>query len=248
MLLCLGMVCLLWLFGIRKYLKSLTGLLLFTLYAMAIVPLGSSLLYPLENRFETNPILPQEIEGIIVLSGAINADKSKLWNQTEVNGAVDREMAFMKLARRYPSATLVYTGGSSNLLAQENKAADVARHLFDELGFNTEGIIFERESRNTWENARYSFQTVQPELSRPWILITSAFHMPRAIGVFCKTGWPVIPYPVDHYSSPEWSFKPGFTLAGNAGIFDMVMHEWLGLIAYRLTSKTDTLLPDTCSA
>ncbi len=246
-LLCLTLVWLLWLLNIRKYLKSLATALLLVLYAMAIFPLGSSMLHPLENRFQTNPPLPQEVEGIIVLSGSISADKSKLWNQTEVNAAVDRELAFIKLARRYPHAALVYSGGSSNLLAQENKAADVARRLFSELGFNPERITFERESRNTWENARLTFQNVQPELKRPWILITSAFHMPRSVGVFCKTGWPVIPYPVDHYSSPEPSFKPGFSLAGRSGILDMAVHEWLGLLAYRLTGKTDALLPDTCS-
>ena len=246
MLLCLGLVWLLWLLNIRKYLKSLTTIVLLTLYAMAIFPLGSSLLYPLENRFETNPVLPQEIEGIIVLSGAINADKSNLWDQTEVNGAVDRELAFIKLARRYPKAMLVYTGGSSNLIAQENKAADVARQLFSELGLSPERIIFERDSRNTWENAQLSFQSVQLGLSRPWILITSAFHMPRAVGVFCKTGWPVIPYPVDHYSSPERSFKLGFNLASRAGMLDLAVHEWLGLLAYRLTGKTEALLPEVC--
>ena len=247
MLLCLGLVWFLWLINIRKHLKLLTTILILTLYAMAIFPLGSSLLNPLENRFITNPILPREIEGIIVLSGALNADRSKLWNQTEVNGAVDRELAFIKLARRYPNARLVYTGGSSNLLAQENKAADVARQLFTELGFNTERISFERNSRNTWENARFSFQTVQPALGRPWILITSAFHMPRAIGVFCKTGWPTIPYPVDHHSSPESSFQLGFQswLVGPVYLI-LAVHEWLGLIAYRLTGKTSALLPETC--
>ena len=230
----------------RNFLVPFSLVILICLYLIALFPLGSWLLHPLETRFQTNPQLPEKIDGIIVLSGALNADKTAEWKQTQVNGAVDRELAFMKLARHYPGARLVYTGGSSRLIKHEARAADTAKQLFRDLDFNAERVIFERDSRNTWENAKLSFAKAQPASEENWVLVTSAYHMPRSIGVFCKTGWPMIPYPVDHYSQPSLSFKFGFTLAGRAGLLDMAIHEWLGLLAYRLSGKTDALLPDTC--
>jgi len=218
------------------------------LIAMAVFPIDSWLLQPLEKRFMANPDLPESIEGIIVLSGALNPSHSMQWDQTEVNGAADRELAFMRLARLYPDARLVYTGGSSSLLDSGARAADIALKLFGGQGMDTSRITFERDARNTYENATLSYDLVNPALDRPWILITSAYHMPRSIGIFCQVGWPMIPFPVDHRTLPEQSLSVGFNLGGHLSGLDIAIHEWLGLLAYRITGKTTALLPRQCSA
>ena len=240
-------VWLLQLFNAKRLVLPITTGIVLVLVTVALLPLGSWLLYPLENRFETNPDLPESIEGIVILSGALNAEQSALWNQTEVNGAVDRELAFMKMAKAYPDTVLIYTGGSSSLIQQEFKAADVALKLFEEQGLDTTRIIFERQSRNTHENATLSYALAKPRLEKPWVLITSAFHMPRSIGIFCKIGWPMIPFPVDHRTNPGGNFKITYNLLGHLSELDIAIHEWLGLMAYRFTGKTMALLPEQCS-
>jgi uncharacterized SAM-binding protein YcdF (DUF218 family) len=246
-LLLLVLVWLLLLANAKRLVKPLMSSIVLLLMFIALFPIGDWLLYPLEIHTETNPVLPEEIEGILVLSGALNARHSALWDQTEVNGAAERELAFMKLARTYPDAALVYTGGSSSLIHQEYKAADVAKKLFQEQGIDTSRIIFERESRNTHENATLSLELVKPKQEKPWILITSAFHMPRSIGIFCKAGWSMIPYPVDHQTKPGQLFRIEYELGGHLNQLNLGIHEWLGLVAYRLTGKTNALLPQECT-
>ena len=216
------------------------------LLIIAFFPVGKWLIYPLETRFEINPELPESIEGIIVLAGALNVQQSSLWQQVQANGAIDRELAFMKMMKDYPNAKLVYSGGSSSLTNQDYKAADIALDLFREQGLDTTRILFERESRNTFENASLSYELVKPSLEKPWILITSAFHMPRSIGIFCTLGWPLIPFPVDYRTTPAQEPAMSFNLGGHMSLLDIAVHEWLGLLAYRLSGKTTSLLPERC--
>ncbi len=245
-LLLLLSVWLLFKFGMIRLAKPVLGSIVLILMLIAIFPIGEWLLYPLENRFRTNPDLPESIEGIIVLAGALNAEKSIQWKQVQVTGSVERELAFIKLSKTYPDATLVYTGGSSSLLYQQYKQADVAKQLFEEQGLDTSRIIFERESRNTIGNASRSLQLVKPKFNNTWILITSAFHMPRSIGVFCSEGWPTLPFPVDHQTYPGRLFRIEFELAEHLNVLSLAIHEWLGLMAYRLTGKTSSILPNHC--
>jgi uncharacterized SAM-binding protein YcdF (DUF218 family) len=111
------------------------------------------------------------------------------------------------------------------------------------MGLDTGRIVFEDRSRNTWENARYSYDLVKPQPGERWLLVTSAKHMPRSVGVFRKVGWPVIAYPADYLTGRDGPLMPGFGfLAGLDGL-EKGTREWTGLIAYRLLGRTDTLFP-----
>lgn len=222
------------------------GFLSIGLLAIALFPMGAWLLYPLETRFPANPELPSKIDGVIVLAGSENALLSALWRQVELGEAAERYLAFLELARRYPDAKLVFTGGSGNVFAQQYKEADVAKTLFEQQGMNVSRVIFERNSRNTFENAVLSKELVKPRAGEKWLLITSAFHMPRSVGIFCKARWPVIPYPVDHRNSPDNVFRISIGLAGNLNGLIFGMNEWVGLLAYYVTRKTADLLPSGC--
>lgn len=219
---------------------------IFVMALIAICPVGEWLLHPLEMRFATNPRLPDRIDGIIVLGGAERSVLAKKWRQVELNWAAERQTAFISLARRYPNAKLIYTGGSGSLVYQEFKGADVAEGLYTELGLDRNRITIERNSRNTFENAVNSKKLIQPGMNENWVLITTAWHMPRSVGIFCRVNWSVIPYPVDHWTWPENRLFSGLEFYDNITALHIGVKEWVGLMVYYLTNKTDRLFPRGC--
>ena len=232
--------------GAHRFAMRLLGFVTIVLMVIALFPIGEWLLYPLEIRFPTNPKLPERIDGIIVLSGAEDAFLSSLWNQEELGDSAERDIAFLELARQYPNAKLVFTGGSGSMVQQDYKAADVANKLLYKLGLDLSRVTFERNSRNTFENVVLSKELVRPHPGQKWILITSAWHMPRSVGIFCKTGWPVIPYPVDHWTMPGKLLRIDVSLSDHLRGLAIGVREWVGLIAYYLSGKTTALFPDQC--
>ena len=226
-----------------KKILTTTSLLLILI---ALFPIGEWLLYPLESRFQTNPTLPEKIDGVIVLSGAEKPELAHIWNQVELGSSAERVLSFIKLAHQYPKSKLIFTGGTGSLINQEYKAADVAKILFQEQEFDIERIIFERKSRNTYENIINSKNIVKPNKNEKWILITTGWHMPRSIGISCKSGWSVIPYPVDHQTKKDDLLRIDFNLSDNLKTLKTGIKEWLGLFAYYLSGKTTSLLPEAC--
>jgi uncharacterized SAM-binding protein YcdF (DUF218 family) len=206
-----------------------------------VLPFGNALLYVLENRFPPwNPVVGAP-DGIIVLGGGIDADVSAVHVETALNDAAERLVAVANLAHRYPSARIVYSGGNAALMGGGTVEADYASRVFESLGIARDRIILERHSRNTAENALFSKQLINPKAGEHWLLVTSGFHMPRAIGTFRKIGFAVDAYPVD------WRIKaplaPISTLATGLADTDLAMHEWAGLIGYWLTDRTSELFP-----
>jgi uncharacterized SAM-binding protein YcdF (DUF218 family) len=231
------------LLGWQKLSRRLLSLCALLLVTIGFLPVGEWLISPLENRFTANIALPAEVDGIIVLSGAISPYNSYAWNQVELGSGADRLTNFVYLANLYPNAQLVFTGGTGSVSEQEFKAADFAKYLFDQLGMTDRAIIYERESRNTYENAVNSKELVSPTEGENWILITFAFHMPRSVGIFCQVQWPVIPYPVDHYSKKDDLYRVDFNFGGNLSTLGTAIREWVGLTAYRVTGRTSQFFP-----
>ncbi|MBN1379892.1 MAG: YdcF family protein [Gammaproteobacteria bacterium] len=235
---------LLWVGAINKA-KILITMATAALLLIALFPFGSWLYYPLEHRFPTNPDLPPHIDGIIMLAGPEHLVASASWEQMEFADGAERYTTFMMLARRYPDARLLFTGGPG-LAFEQFKAADIAYDFFQQQGMNIERIQFERESRNTYENVLLSKEMVKPIAGESWILVTSAAHMPRSVGIFCQQGWSVIPYPVDHHGGTEFSIRPQWLLSANLNDVIWAIREWLGLVVYYVTGKTNALLPAQC--
>jgi uncharacterized SAM-binding protein YcdF (DUF218 family) len=231
-----------------KYLgtKWLLSFITILVIAIGLFPVGEWVLYPLEKRFVVKPTLPRQIDGIIMLGGAGDQRRSSQWGMPELDGAGDRYMAFFDLARRYPNVKLVVSGGTGSMVYGKYSEADMAKLLLETQGFDSSLFIFEKQSRTTYENARYSGQLVMPREGENWILITSAFHMPRAVGVFCGMDWPVIPYPVDHYSNPKYLLRVEWGFAAHLRNLGIGVKEWVGLLAYYLSGKTDEVFPKGC--
>jgi uncharacterized SAM-binding protein YcdF (DUF218 family) len=207
-------------------------------------PLGSWLLYPLEQRFPPWDAASGAPHGIIVLGGSIDADLSATRGTPVVRNAADRIIAAAALAHQYPNASVVFSGGSANLLSNDAREADYAGAILESLGIAKSRLIMERRSRNTQENAQFSKALVAPKAGERWLLVTSAFHMPRSIGLFRKAGFAVEPYPVDwRVGGREDLFTFGEIAVDGMGRTDVAVREWIGLLAYRLTGKIDALLP-----
>ena len=212
----------------------------------ALLPLFTLLAVPLENYAPPVVTLPAHVDGILVLGGAEEPAISAARRQPVLNGAAERLTAFVFLARRYPEAELVFSGGSSAISGTGSTDSSVANDVFSQLGLPASRILFEKRSRNTWENALFSRSLVDPRPDETWLLVTSAMHMPRAVGVFQKVGWHVIPYPVDYQTDGRISadtFVPSVNVLGELYGFNTVAREWLGLLAYRVMGRTTRLFP-----
>ncbi|MFQ5773139.1 MAG: YdcF family protein [Kiloniellaceae bacterium] len=223
--------------------RAVLALALLAMLAIAILPLGTWLLAPLEDRFPSPDRLPAQVDGIIVLGGALDLRRSAARNAAELNEHADRMTAFAALARRYPDARLVFAGGSGLLTDQEHRESDFALGLLAALGIGPQRLAFERESRNTHENALYSKEMVRPQAGEAWLLVTSAFHMPRAVGAFRRVGWDVTPYPVDFLTGGRAEADLGFEFTRSLALVTLGLHEWIGLIVYRVLGWSDRVFP-----
>ena len=226
-------------FGRRVVIASLLGLAI-----CAFSPLGNILLFPLEARFPPWDGAGGAPDGIIVLGASIEADISAAHGTAVVRSAPDRIIAAATLAHRYPNARVVFSGGSANLISNEAREADYAGAIFESLGIAKSRLTMERASRNTLENAEFSKALVAPKAGERWLLVTSAFHMPRSVGLFRKAGFPVEPYPVDWRVGTSGDRASFSNIAVDGlGRTDVAVREWIGLLAYRVTGKIDDLLP-----
>ena len=214
------------------------------LVVAAFSPAGRLLLYPLESRFPPWDPGQRAPDGIIVLGGSIDPDLSVAHQTPIVRHAADRLLAPAELARRYPKARVVFTGGSANVVSNDAREADWAGTVLENIGIAKDRLIMERNSRNTFENALFTKQLVAPKPGERWLLVTSAYHMPRSMGIFRKAGFDVEAYPVDwRMSGRDDLFS--FTNVGTDGFgrTEVAVREWIGLLAYRLRGRTGELLP-----
>lgn len=207
--------------------------------SFSIFPLGDLLLQPIEKAYPTNPPLDQ-VDGIIVLGGGEDSSASAFWGQMQLNDGGERYTEALALARRFPEARLLFTGGHSALRDVKGASlseADLAGQFFIAQGIAPERLILEGRSRNTAENARLSLALAKPAPGETWVLVTSAFHMPRAMRSFEAAGWRgVTPWPVD-YRTGSFARGTGWDLYKNLKVLDTAAHELVGLLAYRLTGK-----------
>jgi uncharacterized SAM-binding protein YcdF (DUF218 family) len=204
--------------------------------------LGILVASPLENRFPVVETLPDHVTGLIVLGGALEAGATaQARGQVLLNDSAERMTEAVALARRRPAARIAFTGFSGALAPEGWSEAEMARRFFSAMGVDPQRVVYEDKSRNTAENAAFLERAIRPGPAETWLLITSAAHMPRAVGCFRKVGWTVTPFPVDFTGPPG----AGLRLITGGGLDDLghALHEWIGLLAYRLTGRTDTLFP-----
>ncbi len=220
-----------------KWAKRIFTVLSLAVLIIGLFPVGEWLLYPLESKYRENPDLG-DVDGIVVLSGAISPSRSFIWKQTILNNAAERIITSVVLSKKYPDAKLVFTGGSGSMIDKQHKHADAAKVFYQQQGLDTSKIIFESESRNTYENIILTKKLVKPKENEHWVVITTGWHMPRSMGIFCKAEWKVTPYPVDFRSKPESLFRIDWGFAGHLSNLTTGVKEWIGYISYSFTGKS----------
>jgi len=209
---------------------------------IATLPIGPWLAAPLENRFPTSAP-PPRIDGIVVLGGSVDPAVSRARGQVALLSAAGRITETVALARRFPAARVLISGGDGRINPGAISEAGATRDLLIQLGVAAERIELESVARNTYENATLSYAAARPKPGETWLLVTSAMHMPRAVGCFRRAGWTIVPYPVDYRSSTTIGTLPGLLFADDLMLVNLAAKEWLGLIAYYWLGRTDALLP-----
>jgi uncharacterized SAM-binding protein YcdF (DUF218 family) len=235
------------LFYVARWRRGATRLLALSIVLLLLVgysPVNTLLMLPLTERFPPWHDSGRAPDGIIVLGGAIDSEYSEARSALELNGAAERVVTLLQLARQFPQARIVYSGGSANLIARPVPEAPIAGSLLEGFGVARERITLESQSRTTNENAMFTRELVAPKPGERWLLVTSAFHMPRSVGVFRAQGFDVEAYPVD-WRSRGWRDAATLseTLASGLSGTDLAVHEWLGLIGYWLAGKSKELFP-----
>jgi uncharacterized SAM-binding protein YcdF (DUF218 family) len=246
MLLTLLIVGALLLFGTR-YRRTAQGMLIaagLLIVVGGILPLSTWLMLPLEERFPRADLSGRPIDGIVILGGAEEARIAASRHVHALNMAAERMTEGVALARRFPNARIVFTGGSTNIVLGPAVEADAAGKVLEDLGIGRERLGLERTARDTSENARYAKEVADPKPGERWLLVTSAWHMPRAMGLFRKAGFVVEPWPVDYRTAgPDDAFVPFYSPSEGLRRLDMAAREWAGLVVNWLTGRSDALLP-----
>lgn len=218
------------------------GAIVFVLAAWTT--LGAVMLLPLEERFQRPDPMPGNVAGIILLGGGFEGRINMARGGYETGVAGDRAVETAILARRYPDARVLISGGSGALILEGEGDADSAPRMLEALGVAPERMILENRSRNTHENAVFSRELADPQEGETWLLVTSAFHMPRSMGLYRKAGFEVVPWPSDYRTAGNERF--GLMQASQQDslrALSTALREWIGLVAYRATGRLDEILP-----
>lgn len=214
------------------------------LFVAGLSPLASLVLLPLEERFPLFEDDGRPVHGIVLLGGAVDAQDTAALGQISVNEAGDRVLAAIDLATRYPEARVVISGGGGTVFGTGTAEAPVTARFLETIGIAPSRILVEDRSRTTAENAAFTRALVEPKPGERWLLITSAWHMPRAVGVFRQAGFPVTAYPVDLRTGGRANvLRPFAFVSDGLRRLDVGTKEWAGLIGYRLTGRIGELFP-----
>lgn len=211
--------------------------------SLLVYPVSDYLMFPLEQRFSKPEILPETIDGIIILGGGEELKLSLSWKTAELGKGGDRYIATAALAKHYPEAPVIFSGGSGLLRFQGlDKEGHIAQQLLTTIGINNSRIILESNSRNTYENFQL-MKPLLPNVDGQYLLVTSAFHMPRAVGIARRENMNVIPYPVDYRSNHPAMRQWDFDLFEHLEVIEPAWREWIGLTVYYVTGKTSSWFP-----
>lgn len=228
--------------------RWLSLLLLAVLVVVATLPVGLWLAQPLETRFPRPADLPETVAGIIVLGGPQEAWITEARGVLATSEAAERLIEAAALSQRYPDTALVFSGGDGSLGGARGSESSVNRRFVELMGIDESRVVYENRSRNTWENALFTRELMQPEPDQTWLLVTSAAHMPRSIGIFRKIGWEVLPFPVDYETSGGLEWPSRLEVSQRLLELDAAAREWLGLLAYYLMGRTSNVLPAPAAA
>ena len=206
-----------------------------TLCALGFEAAPNALLRRLESSYVAAPNDLSGYAGMVILGGVFTSGDWVGVREISVSHAAERAIVPIALLRTFPRLKIVFSGGDGDQSTRiPRPEADRARVFFDAMGAPADAVTYESDSRTTAENAAFSARLVGVDVSAPWLLVTSAWHMPRSLAAFHKAGWSnVTALPVDFRSStgvPMFSYS----LDRSLSLWRIVLHEYAGLAWYRV--------------
>ena len=236
------LLCLSLFWGQRRPVRArkLTAAALLLLALIGVKTLPDALLGPFENQY---PEWAADADlggftGVVILGGALEPGRfSQVHQQPLLNASAERMTMAVALWRRHPQLRLVFTGGEGELFGSGPSEAERALQFFDSMGVPRSALTMETRSQNTYENAVFTRSLPGLDAQKPWLLLTSAWHMPRSLATFQKAGWNVTPYPVDFRTAGITPLS-NYNLGEGAERWELLLHEWIGMAAYRLSGRS----------
>jgi len=214
------------------------------LVVLGFSPIGYALLLPLEERFPRRELPTGDIAGFIFLGGFEDPSVSHARGALILNESAERLTEAVLVARSFPEAKVVFTGGAAEILMRSSSGAPAVGSFLEAAGIPADHIILEGRSRNTYENAIETRNLLDPKPGDRWLLITSAWHMPRAVGTFRRAGFDVVPWPADYRTrGTQDLLTPSDKLTEGLRRTDTAVREWIGLIVYWLLGQSEAILP-----
>lgn len=228
--------------GRRRAATTLLVALTVAASSLYFLPIDDWALYPLEARFAKPASLPACIRGVVILGGGQDRRATTAWGEPTLLGDFGSLLEASRITKLHPEAMIVFSGYGSDPRAMVSEAA-IARQILETMGVAPARIRLEDRSRDTWQNLVNSQALVAPRAGENWVLVGAAFHIPRSIAIARHLGWDMLADPTSYLSIPPGSDLPQVDLVRKLDHLGLALHEWFGLLAYRLEGRTDTLFP-----
>lgn len=211
------------------------GLLLLVLLGWRALP--DRLMHALETWHAPARQAASAYAGVVVLGGSFErASLQTGRSSVQLNAQAERLTEAVALARAYPDLPIVFTGGCVDTGEGCVAEAELAQRFFTQMGLAPERVRYESASRTTFENALHTAQLPGVDKTRPWLLLTSAWHMPRAMAAFRAQDWNVTPWPADFRSNDHMPWN-AYSLTLGVRQWQLALHECLGLLAYWVSGR-----------
>ena len=210
-------------------------LILFLIFGYS--PLSNFLLSKIEDYIQTSKYPVQQLTGVIVLGGSFNSGlESKERNEVSLNSSAERLTKALEIYKKNPRLLILFSGFSGELKPQGWSESDMAKKFFLDQGVKLDNLIFENQSRNTFENIKYS-KDIIANYKGTWGLITSASHMPRSFFTFKKQSLILEPISVDYKTGTSKMFWINFDISSGLSNWSIILHELIGISYYKITNK-----------
>jgi uncharacterized SAM-binding protein YcdF (DUF218 family) len=221
----------------KKLVIFFSKLVLILFLFLGYSPLSNFLLSKIEDYIQTSKYPVQQLTGVIVLGGSFNSGlESKERNEISLNSSSERLTKALEIYKKNPRILILFSGFSNEIIPKGWNESDMAKKFFLDQGVKIDNLIFENQSRNTFENINYS-KNIIANYKGTWGLITSANHMPRSFFTFKKQGLILEPISVDYKTGTSRMFWINFDISSGLNNWNIIFHEVIGIAYYKVTNK-----------
>ena len=210
--------------------------ILILILTLGILPIGPYIIHKLERIYPIPSLKSDDFAGVIILGGSIDLNTVTQTGQVPLSSYAERFVEAVALATQYPDKPVIFSGGAGAWQHPDHTEAAHLKILMQKLNIDPQRFVFEDKSKTTFENM-LELKAMGLDLKKPYVLVTSAFHMPRSVEVFQAHGFKVIPYPAGFMEDDEFKAYPSLNLLGNYIKLNIAVKELVGMIAYGIRGR-----------